>query len=335
MTESFPVTQVDDRVLFDISCTRIVGPVITLAQEMKLFDLFKTSSQTIEEVAQQLKTTHLISEALIAVLAAVGLLQRQSNNKFRLTPMAETYMFSDSPFFYTGFCPPYDWYLDLLRIKVMGSDSPPMPMAVNMKQHSQSFIQSFIHRMHMMTLPAAASLAQQPIFKQLSQLLDVGGGSGSLAMAIATFNPQLNCTIMDLEQVCNIAAKHIKTYDLQDRVKTLSRDMFQDPWLENPDGILFGNIFHDWDIYSCRKLAQRAFEVLKPGGKILLHEMPLAETRDGPLTVACLSAILLMYEKGKQYTLQELDNLLSSVGFVNFESTPSYVYYHLISATKP
>ena len=38
------------------------------------------------------------------------------------------------------------------------------------------------------------------------------------------------------------------------------------------------------------------------------------------VTVACLSAILLMYEKGKQYTLKEIEEILSSVGFIDFQS---------------
>lgn len=63
--------------------------------------------------------------------------------------------------------------------------------------------------------------------------------------------------------------------------------------------------------------------------------MPLHDTKDGPLTVACLSAILLMYEKGKQYTLKEIEEILSSVGLIDFQSIPTHTYYHLISAKKP
>ena len=63
--------------------------------------------------------------------------------------------------------------------------------------------------------------------------------------------------------------------------------------------------------------------------------MPLAETRDGPLTVACFSVAMLLYEKGKQYTLSELEEMLAAAGFVDFESAESHGYYHLISARKP
>ena len=63
--------------------------------------------------------------------------------------------------------------------------------------------------------------------------------------------------------------------------------------------------------------------------------MPLAEGRDGPLTVACFSVAMLLYEKGKQYTLSELEEMLAAAGFVEFESAASHGYYHLIGARKP
>lgn len=338
MREQFPVAEANDHLLFDLSCSRVIGPVITLAQEIDLFELFNQAPQTIAEAANSLKVTPLVSEAFIAVLAAFGLLERQAEQRFGLTEVARTYMLPTSPFFYTGFCPPQEWYLDLLRMKVLGGGQPPMPLAVGMKQHSVEVVRSFIDRMHMMTLPAAAVLAKQPIFRQISHLLDVGGGSGSLAGAIAAFNPDIQCTILDLKPVCEIASENIEKYGLQERVTTVAKDMFEQAWVENsenPDAILFGNIFHDWDLQSCHLLAQKAFESLKPGGSILLHEMPLHETKDGPLTVACLSAILLMYENGKQYTLSELEQILTGAGFTNFKSTPAQGYYHLITASKP
>lgn len=333
--ESFPVAEVDERLLFDLSCSRIIGPVITLAQELNLFKLIDATPQTIEDAAKHLKIIPKIAEAFIAVLAAFGLLERQNDGRFALTQVAKTYMIPDSPFFYTGFCPPHEWYLDLLRMKLIGGAQPPMPMAVAMNQHKIEFVQSFIERMHMMILPTSANLAKQPVFGQISHLLDVGGGSGALAIAIAAFNPQIQCTVMDLDPVCEIAQKNIAKYGLQKQIATVARDMLKDAWPEQIDGVLFSNIFHDWDLEHCYLLAQRAFDALKPGGKVLLHEMPLNDTKDGPLTVACLSAILLIYEKGKQYTLKEIEEILLSVGFRDFQSIPTHTYYHLISAKKP
>ena len=128
---------------------------------------------------------------------------------------------------------------------------------------------------------------------------------------------------------------NVVKYGLEDRIRTRAVDMFQDPWPTGYDGVLFGNIFHNWDVASCRVLAQRSFEILEPGGSIFLHEMPLNNTKDGPLTVACFSVAMLLHEKGKQYTFREFEEMLTGVGFIDFRSVPTFGYYHLISATKP
>jgi hypothetical protein len=97
---------------------------------------------------------------------------------------------------------------------------------------------------------------------------------------------------------------------------------------------LFGNIFHDWDRDTCRMLAKSAADALKPGGAVLLHEMLLDESRDGPLTVACFSVNMLLCERGRQYTATELHELLEQAGFTDFRSTPTFGYYSLIEARK-
>ena len=86
---------------------------------------------------------------------------------------------------------------------------------------------------------------------------------------------------------------------------------------------------------SCIKLAKRAYEALEPGGYIFLHERPLNESKDGPLAVAYGSIVMLLQEKGKQYTLSEFEAILTEAGFQEFQSEPNYGYYHLVSARKP
>ena len=111
--------------------------------------------------------------------------------------------------------------------------------------------------------------------------------------------------------------------------------MFEDVWPTGYDAILMGNIFHDWDVATCHKLGQLAFNALPSGGQILLHEMVLDETRDGPLAVACFSISMLLHEKGKQYTPSEFESMLTHAGFHQVSITPSFGHYSLVSATKP
>ena len=61
----------------------------------------------------------------------------------------------------------------------------------------------------------------------------------------------------------------------------------------------------------------------------------LSEAKDGPLAVACFSVSMLLHEKGKQYTARELHDMLSRAGFIDFQSAPTFGYYHLVQAARP
>ena len=331
---SFPVSDVEDTPIYDLLWSRTPLTVVAFAQEIGLFELLAKAPATPESVARVFGTTSRATEAVIAVLAALGFLQ-QDAGAFSLSPVGKTYLLPSSPLYYSDLIPPDDSSLQRLRIAFQAGIEPPKPLAVRISDLSEEHISRFIGRMHMLTLPAAGAVAQQPVFQNLQRLLDVGGGSGSLAMAIAAHNPHINITLMDLAQVCHIAAQNTAQLGLSGQIRTHAGDMFRDEWPKNYDGVLFGNVFHDWDQESCRALAQHALASLRPGGSILLHEMPLNNTKDGPLTVACLSIAMLISEKGKQYTFQEFDSLLTQVGFVDVTTTKTFGYYHLIQAKKP
>ncbi|MEE8047068.1 MAG: methyltransferase, partial [Dehalococcoidia bacterium] len=216
----------------------------------------------------------------------------------------------------------------------LNDGNPENQFAVNIAELPPEAIRGFIANMHTLTLAAAAGLGHLEIFENIDSLLDVGGGSGSLSMAIAANNPDIHSTVMDLGPIAEIAAENIEEYGLGEGVSTLVGDMFNDPWPTEHDAVLFGNIFHDWDLESCAKLAQSAYDALPSGGQILLHEILLDEDKSGPLLAACFSVTMLVFEKGKQYTLSELSNMLEKAGFSDCRAIPGFGYYSLVVATK-
>ena len=325
----------DDRVVYDLIWQRHALPITALAQELRVIERLLAAPMTIEDVAEMLQVEGRAAEAMLAVLAAVGLLTVDQKGRYEATEITRAYLGNAGPYAYGQLLPGDDHYLTRLRQLFAGGGGPIDPTAVNMGERTADETRAFIHQMHRLTRPAATALATHPIFRNKEHLLDVAGGSGSLSIAIATQHSALQVTLLDLPTVCGIADENIATAGLKSRVHTRPTDMFSDAFPDGSDAILFGNIFHDWDLNACRVLAERAFDALEPGGHILLHEMPLNDLKDGPLTVACFTVSMLIYEKGKQYTRRELQALLSSVGFVHFESTPTFGYYHLIQAEKP
>ncbi len=116
---------------------------------------------------------------------------------------------------------------------------------------------------------------------------------------------------------------------------TLGADMFKQPWPTGYDGVLFANIFHDWDGEHCRALCRQSFDCLPSGGRIYIHEVLLGDRKDGPLVAASFSVTMMLFNKGKQFTFAELEGLLSEAGFREISIQPTYGYYAVVSGTKP
>jgi len=332
---SFPLVEVDNRLIYELTWNSRAGAVIELGLEIGLFDYLAQSPRSIENVATKFELSLFGAEVLLAVSAAAGfLVAGEGGSTFRLNDDGRTFLRKDSPFFYTGFYPRQWPFMDRLRKAFKADQNPPDPLAINMKEATVEDVRGFIDRMHILTLPVAGGLARLPVFGRIQKLLDVAGGSGSLSCAIAAENPNIHCTVLDLPPVCTIAQENIETYGLEEQIDTHPGDMFRDPLPTGYDAILFGNIFHNWDAETCRLLAQKAYDALPPGGTILLHEMLLNENKDGPLTVACFSVSMLLHEKGKQYTFSELKRFLEAAGFGEVSAVPAAGYYSLVSGRK-
>ena len=329
-----PTPAVDDRAIYDAFASRFIFPTLAISVEIGLYELLYKTPCNIAGVAAQLQLEPRAAEAVVAVVSTLGFLKIDGDGRLELTPDAETYLLAGSPFFRRELARFESPSVDALRVAMGTQHDPVAPLAVNLGALPAEQVRSFIELMHSMTMPAATGLARQPVFGGMQRLLDVAGGSGSLSLAIADRHPDLECTLLDLPVVGTIASQNIERYGLGERVRIVSADMFQDPWPTGFDGLLFGNIFHDWDLESCRFLSRCAFDALQPGGTICLHEMLLDDRKDGPLTVACFSIAMLLHEKGKQFTAGELEELLLEAGFRDFRVTPSYGYYSLVTATR-
>lgn len=307
---------------------------VATAQHIDFFDTVGSAPFTIDSVAKQFSMSLRASEAMIAVLNSLQLSIPQDDGFFVLSDESKTYLIKDSPFYRMNLLSDDDPVFGQHRDAFAADDKPVDPFAVDLENLDSEVIENFMKRMHMLTLPTASALGQISAFGRIKKLLDVGGGSGSLSIGVATHNPNITITILDLKPVCKIAKRNIEEYGFSERIGTLPGSMFE-PLPKGYDGILFGNIFHDWDITTCTKLAQSAFEALEPGGTICLQEMILWPKKDGPLAVAAFSVGMLVHELGKQFTQEELEALLGDAGFINVQVAPSFGHYSLVTAQKP
>jgi len=311
-------------------------PTVTVSVEIGLFDLLNSHPDlNVEELSKQLQIGLRGLNALLVVLTSLKFLNRRKE-KYQLSELAKVYLVSSSKYYWA---PRFNFGSEEhQKLKqVISSDKP----IGNSIKEWESFsmtderAKTVTREMHVHSFPAAIGFSQNFDLSKTHKMLDVAGGSGCYSIAACIKNPSLKSTVLEIPSVCKAALEYVHEFNLKDQVDTISANMFEDDWPLGYDAHFFSNIFHDWGDQTCKHLAQKSFKTLNSGGKILLHEMLLNDNKDGPLTTAAFSIHMLLYAKGKQFTFQELEDILQSAGFKEVKATHSYSYYSVVSAIKP
>ncbi len=335
-----------DQLLWDTWLSSFHLPTLTVADEVGLFPFLENRSASIDEIAVHFNFSPRAAEAVLTVLASLGYLV-QHQGRYSLTESSRNFLLPDGPFYWGGVLSLFKnnpiTHADLMKVitedksRQGPSTDGDLPNTDPWEQGElpPELAEKFTGLMHSHSFPAAMGIARQGFFNGVNRLLDVAGGSGCFCIAMAHFHPEIQCTILELPPVCALATNYIQRYNLQDRVDTISANMFTDSFPTGYDAVFFANIFHDWNEEQCLQLGAKAFEALPSGGRIFLHEMLLSDGKDGPVPAASFTMAMLKATKGKQFTAGELESILNRCGFVDVSINHSYGYYSLTSAKKP
>ena len=167
-----------------------------------------------------------------------------------------------------------------------------------------------------------------------SRVLDIGGGSGVYACAVAAAHPDVSAVVLEQPPVDDIARRLVAERGFADRVTVHPGDLFRDPWPDDCDVHLFSNVLHDWDIPEVRHLLALSARSLRAGGLLVIHEAFLNEEKTGPLPVAEYSAILMHSTQGKCYSTGEYRDLLTDAGFGGIAYRDTLVDRGVMTATR-
>ncbi|MFZ8929428.1 MAG: hypothetical protein EBS81_02795 [Gammaproteobacteria bacterium] len=329
---------IDDTQIWDSMLSLYNTHAIALALELQVFEAFDAPMSVEELVSKTGYSTRGI-KALLAMLKIRGLLDRHEG-RYQLNNLSRTYMLKDSPYYWGPFfswtsasLPNYKIYMENIRD---GGTKEEREAADGWEsgEMDPEFARTITDYMHCHSIASAVGMSHTCDFSGVNKLLDVGGGSGCYAIAIANANTDMQATIMELKPVCAVTEDYITKAGVSDRVDTKAVDMFREAWPEGYDAHFFANVFHDWSFETCAELAKKSYASLAPGGRICLQEMLLDEGEDNPAAPVAFSFLMTWGTKGQQFTLDELRGILESSGFKNIRAQRSYGYYSLVTGDK-
>ena len=122
--------------------------------------------------------------------------------------------------------------------------------------------------------PLADELARTLDLSAVHRLMDLGGGSGVVSMALLRRYPELSAVVVDLANVCAAGREIVAEGSLKDRLRYHPADFLQDPLPTGFDMVLQCDI----DVYDERLFA-KVWDALNPGGRFVVVDQ-LAPTED-------------------------------------------------------
>jgi len=164
-----------------------------------------------------------------------------------------------------------------------------------------------MHGMGQLSSPAVASAFDLSGYRRV---VDLGGATGHLAMAIAERYPDIEPAVFDLPEVIECA----REFTAGSRLDLLSGDFFGDP-LPEADLYTLGRILHDWSEDKIERLLARIYAALPSGGALLLAEKLLHEDLAGPAAAHMQSLNMLICTEGRERSFSQYAALLNQAGF--------------------
>ena len=107
-------------------------------------------------------------------------------------------------------------------------------------------------------------------------MVDVGGGHGSVCVALAQRFPSLRCIVQDRSEVVAEAQAKLSP-NLADRVTFMEHDFFTNQPIKDAAVFFLRWILHDWSDKHAIRILRSLIPALETGTRLLVNECVLPE----------------------------------------------------------
>ena len=276
-----------------------------------------------DEVAEELALDHANTGYLLELLWSMDLLERESapQQRYRNLPVAAQYLSADSDhycgdalLFHHRGLRQVGMQLDDLVRKGSGMTPTPDDDAVQQGWAMAARLQ-ITQKQRAVTVEVACELfTMQPEFQHAKRLLDLGGGPGLAAIALARLQPALTGTVFDYEAVAAVATERIAEAGLSGRLQAIGGDLNKDDFGADYDLIWCSSVLHF--VPDIPAVLNRLYQALRPGGVLVCCHAEVHAT--APQARRILQYYLHMRMQGRHVLPEgELARNLMCAGFVD------------------
>ncbi len=162
-------------------------------------------------------------------------------------------------------------------------------------------------------------LANKFDFAKYKTVSDIGGALALLSRIIGAQHQHLSFSSFDLPPVAPHAQKHVDAAGMQDRIKVVAGNFFQDD-LPKADIVTMGNILHDWNLENKKMLIKKAYDALPEGGAFIVIENLIDDARrENAFGLLMSLNMLIEFGDAFDYTGADFKEWCTEAGFKKFE----------------
>lgn len=165
------------------------------------------------------------------------------------------------------------------------------------------------------------------------RMMDIGGNSGELSLALCRRNAALESLVFDIPAVCAVGREHVASDAAGARVTFRTGNALEDALPTDRDLITFKSMLHDWPDGAAMRLLERACAALSPGGTLLIYERGPFVFGAAPPRYSLIPCLLFLhcYRDAAWYL-----HALAKLGMADIESISVSLDgpFHVIAARK-
>ena len=310
-----PITDVRD--ISNLAYGFIGSKVLFSALNARIFELLAMGPRPLADLERETGIAGNRLDTLLTACTSLGLIERGADG-YRNAPASQQYLVVRSPMYFG----------DYFRFQI---DRQLYPLLVNLDEALRGRAPAtlyglmanaeeadyFTRAQHAGSLGPAAVVAKQVDLAGAVRLLDVAGGSGAFSITLCQRFPDLRATVLDFPTVTPVTQRYITEAGLADRIEVLPGDALQSAWPGSQDAVLLSYLMSAVTGEAIPRLARLAYDALRPGGQLLVHDFFVDDDRQGPRGAALWFVLFLFNPDAVSLTPGGLTAALAASGFTD------------------
>jgi len=288
---------------------------VLTANELGVFTAIGKGAKTAPRIARDLRLDPEGTRLLLDALVGLDLLTL-SGGRYRNAPITKKYLDGRSPQAITNllWLLGHHWH-DWSNLRhALRKGRPGWGQTTDSREFRRRFSMAMHERSHALAAPTVATMR---LPSGARRFLDLGGGPGSYAIALAKRYPRLDGVVMD--RTVSVTRRLIQHARLEKRLKARAGDIFKDDLGSGYDAVVVSNVIHVFNEKENERLLKRVRAALNPGGRIFIVEFFLDRSRTKPPKSAVFSVMMYLFTAtGRCYSWEETEAWLKALRFGQF-----------------